>query len=48
MAEKRYRFKAKIEPANMGGTFVFFPYDVEREFGTKGKVPVKAKFGPKQ
>jgi hypothetical protein len=27
-----------------GGAFVFFPYDVEKEFGTKGQVPVKATF----
>lgn len=45
MVEKKYKFKAKIEPAGMGGTFVFFPYDTDKEFGTKGKVPVKAKFG---
>jgi Domain of unknown function (DUF1905)/Bacteriocin-protection, YdeI or OmpD-Associated len=44
MAAKKYRFKAKIEPANMGGTFVLFPYDTQKEFGTKGKVPVKATF----
>ncbi len=44
MAAKKYRFKAKIEPARMGGTFVFFPYDTEAEFGTRGKVPVKATF----
>ncbi|MFZ3217662.1 MAG: YdeI/OmpD-associated family protein [Candidatus Acidiferrales bacterium] len=45
MAVKKYRFTAKIEPANMGGAFVLFPYDTEREFGTKGKVPVKATLG---
>lgn len=28
----------------MGGTFVFFPYDTEKEFGLKGKVAVKATF----
>jgi len=44
MANRKYRFKAKIEPAGMGGTFVFFPYDTEKEFGTKGKVPVKATY----
>lgn len=44
MTEKRYTFRAKIHPAGMGGTFVFFPYDAEKEFGTKGKVPVKATF----
>lgn len=41
---KKYRFKAKIEAGDGGGAHVFFPYDVEKEFGTKGKVPVKASF----
>jgi bifunctional DNA-binding transcriptional regulator/antitoxin component of YhaV-PrlF toxin-antitoxin module len=44
VAAKKYKFKAKIEPAGMGGSFVLFPYDTEKEFGTKGKVPVKATF----
>lgn len=44
MTEKKYAFKAKIQPAGMGGTFVPFPYDTVKEFGTKGKVPVKATF----
>lgn len=44
MADKKYRFKAKIEAANQGGAYVLFPYDTEKEFGTKGKVPVKATF----
>lgn len=42
---KQYKFKAIIEsvqgPAGRGGACVFFPYDVEREFGTRGQVPVK-------
>jgi hypothetical protein len=41
---KRYRFQAKIEPGDGGGAYVLFPFDVEREFGTKGKVPVQARF----
>ncbi len=41
---KKYKFKAKIQSGDGGGAFVFFPYDVEKEFGTKGKVPVKATF----
>jgi hypothetical protein len=41
---KAYRFTAKIETGDGGGAYVLFPYDVEREFGTKGKVPVKASF----
>lgn len=44
MPVKKYRFQATIKPAGMGGTFVLFPYDTEKEFGTKGKVPVKATF----
>ncbi|HEV2463484.1 MAG TPA: YdeI/OmpD-associated family protein [Acidobacteriaceae bacterium] len=44
MTAKKYSFVAKIEPANMGGAFVPFPYDVQKEFGTKGMVPVKATF----
>src|SRR5947207_14760109 len=41
---KTYKFKARIETATGGGACVFFPHDVEKEFGTKGKVPVKATF----
>ena len=41
---KKYKFKAKIQPGQGGGAFVFFPYDVEKEFGTKGQVPVQVKF----
>jgi bifunctional DNA-binding transcriptional regulator/antitoxin component of YhaV-PrlF toxin-antitoxin module len=39
-----YRFKARIEAAGGGGAYVLFPYDVEKEFGTRGRVPVKATF----
>lgn len=41
---KKYKFKAKIEPGDGGGAYVLFPYDTEKEFATKGKVPVKATF----
>lgn len=41
---KTYKFRARIETASGGGACVFFPYDVEKEFGTKGRVPVKATF----
>lgn len=41
---KIYKFKARIESASGGGACVFFPYDVEKEFGTRGRVPVKATF----
>ena len=42
---KRYKFKAKIEAGVGGGAFVFFPYDVEKEFATNRKVAVKATLG---
>jgi Bacteriocin-protection, YdeI or OmpD-Associated/Domain of unknown function (DUF1905) len=41
---KTYKFKARIEASTGGGACVFFPYDVEKEFGTRGRVPVKATF----
>jgi hypothetical protein len=41
---KTYKFKAKIGSASGGGAYILFPYDTEKEFGTKGKVPVKATF----
>ncbi len=37
---KEYRFKGKLEDAGGGGVFVYFPYDVKKEFG-KGRVPVQ-------
>ncbi len=41
---KTYKFNARIESASGGGACVFFPYNVEEEFGTRGRVPVKATF----
>ncbi len=41
---KKYKFKAKIEAGGGGGAYVFFPYDTEKEFAAKGRVPVKATF----
>ena len=40
---KKFKFKAKIQEASVGtgGAFVLFPYDVEKEFGTKGRVAVR-------
>jgi hypothetical protein len=37
---KKYKFEATIQSGDGGGAFVLFPYDVEKEFGTKGKVSV--------
>jgi hypothetical protein len=42
---KRYAFRAKLEDAGSGGhLFVYFPFDTQAEFGTRGRVPVKATF----
>ena len=41
---KTYRFQARIESAGGGGAYFLFPYDVEKEFGTSGRVPVKVNF----
>ena len=42
---KRYKFTATIQATDRGGgAYVLFPYDTEKEFGTKGRVPVKATF----
>ena len=41
---KQYRFKARIESAGGGGACILFPYDVEKEFGTRGRVPVQVTF----
>lgn len=42
---KTYKFQAKIEPANGGGAYVFFPYDTQQEFSTKSKIPIQAIIG---
>ena len=42
--KKKYKSKGKIEAGDGGGAYVLFPYDTEKEFATKGKVPVKATF----
>jgi hypothetical protein len=46
IAMKKYRFTAAIQPASVGsgGAYVLFPYDVEKEFGARGRVPVHATF----
>jgi hypothetical protein len=41
---KTYKFTATIQPGVGGGAGVVFPFDVEKEFGTKGSVPVKSTF----
>jgi hypothetical protein len=40
---KKYKFKAKIESAG-SGAYILFPYDTEKEFGTKGRVTIQATF----
>jgi antitoxin component of MazEF toxin-antitoxin module len=39
---KHYKFTAKIEEGDGGGAYVVFPFDVEAEFGVKGRVPITA------
>jgi hypothetical protein len=39
---KKYKFRAIIQPGMGGGAGVVFPYDMEQEFGTRAKVPVKS------
>ena len=43
---EEYSFTATIEnaPVGSGGAYILFPYDVEKEFATKGRVPVRATF----
>jgi hypothetical protein len=41
---KKYKFKATIQAGEGGGAFIVFPFNVEKEFGTKGKVPIKVTF----
>lgn len=41
---KTWKFEAEIHAADGGGAYVLFPYDVEKEFGTKGRIPVHASF----
>jgi bifunctional DNA-binding transcriptional regulator/antitoxin component of YhaV-PrlF toxin-antitoxin module len=41
---KKYKFKTRIEAGDGGGAYVLFPYDTEKEFATKGKIPVKTTF----
>ena len=42
MPTKKYKFNAEIHAGRGGGAFVLFPYDTEKAFGTKGRVPVRA------
>jgi hypothetical protein len=41
---KKYKFEATILAGDGGGAYVLFPYDVEKEFGTKGRVPVQVTY----
>jgi hypothetical protein len=42
LSMKKYKFSAKIQAGDGGGAYVLFPYDTEKEFATKGKVPIQA------
>jgi hypothetical protein len=39
---KKHKFKATIQPGIGGGAGIVFPFDVQQEFGTRAKVPVKS------
>lgn len=39
-----YKFEAIIQSGEAGGAYVFFPYDTQQEFSTKGAIPVRATF----
>jgi len=41
---KRYKFEATILEAGGGGAYCLFPYDVQEEFDTRGRIAVKATF----
>jgi len=41
-APKIYKFQAAIQPGDGGGAYVFFPWDPEKEFGARSKIPIKA------
>ncbi len=42
--KKPYTFDAEILDAGRGGGYIEFPHDTRKEFGTGGRVPVKASF----
>ncbi len=41
---QRYRFQAAIQRSQGWGAFVLFPHEVAREFQSRGRVPVQARF----
>jgi hypothetical protein len=41
---KTYKFRAKIEPTDHGHGFIYFPFDTQEEFGTRGQIRVQATF----
>jgi len=43
MNTKLYEYTTIIQPADKGGAYVIFPYDIREEFG-KGRVKVHATF----
>lgn len=38
----KYCFDAVIQAAGRGGAYVLFPFDVAKEFGSTGRIPVEA------
>ena len=40
-----YEFNAEVKAGGKGGAYVDFPYDVQKEFGARGRVPIKCTIG---
>jgi hypothetical protein len=40
---KRYKFTAAIQRSTGWGAYVIFPHNVQKEFGSKGRIPVQSK-----
>ncbi len=40
----RIKFDGRLKHSEGGGTFVYFPHDVDKLYGVKGRVPVKVTF----
>jgi hypothetical protein len=41
---RKYRFEATIQSAGGNGAYILFPYDTQKEFGSRAKIPVNASF----
>ncbi|MBU0508564.1 YdeI/OmpD-associated family protein [bacterium] len=44
MKKTKQQFTAKLVSSGPGGVYIEIPFDVEKEYGARGRVPVKATF----